>query len=224
MREAFAGLRASVRDLRALPLTAQYLVAFLLFNDAVQAVIALSTVVLTQELFVARGRAADDATGFLLSLVLLIQVVAVAGALLSARLAARLGARTVLLGTLVVWSLVVVYAVVGLDGIGAAYLMGVVIALVLGGSQALARSLYSRMVPAGRQTSFFSFYELAERGTAWIGALVFAVVFEVTGSYRLALLSLLALFLTGGAILAMTDTDAAIEAAREREATEETRA
>ena len=102
----------------------------------------------------------------------------------------------------------------GLETQAQAYAMGVVIALVLGGSQALARSLFSGMVPADRQASFFGFYELAERGTAWVGTLVFAVVFEVTGSYRGAFASLLALFVSGGLLLAATDTDAAVRAAR----------
>ncbi|MCW2606802.1 MAG: major facilitator superfamily 1, partial [Frankiales bacterium] len=166
VRAAVEGLRSSLRALRGLPLTARYLLSFLLFNDAIQAVVGLSTVVLTQELFVGQGRDADDATGFLLSLVLLIQVVAVGGALGCARLAARYGAKRVLLGTLVLWSLVLLYAVLGLETTTQAYAMGVVIALVLGGSQALARSLFSGMVPAERQSSFFGFYELAERGTA----------------------------------------------------------
>ena len=210
-------LRESYTALRALPGTLRYLVAFLLFNDAIQAVVALSAVVLTQELFVAKGQDADDATPFLLQLILLIQVVAVFGAAGSARLAARIGAKPTLLLTLVLWVSVVVYAVVALDSTTAAYAMGVVIALVLGGSQALARSLFSSMVPHGRQASFFGFYELAERGTAWIGTLVFAVVLDVTGSYRGALLSLLVLFVAGGLLLAATDTDAAIAAARESE-------
>jgi len=213
LRSAAAELRGSLVALRALPGTARYLLAFLLFNDAIQAVIALSAVVLTQELFVAKGRPAEDATSFLLLLVLLIQVVAVAGAAGSSRLAARWGARPVLLGSLVVWCGVVAYAVFGLDGTGAAYGLGVVIALVLGGSQSLSRSLFSRMVPAGRQASFFGFYELAERGTAWVGTLVFSVVLDLTGSYRGALLSLLVLFVTGGGLLARTDTAAATEAA-----------
>jgi UMF1 family MFS transporter len=212
---SLAQLRGSVQALRALPGTARFLVSFLLFNDAVQAVVALSAVFLTQELYVAQGRDADDATPFLLQLVLLIQVVAVAGAAASARLAARVGARPALLGMLVVWVGVVLFAVLGLRTTLHAYLLGVVIALVLGGSQSLARSLFSRMVPARRQASFFGFYELAERGTAWIGTLVFAVVLDVTGSYRGALLSLLLLFVLGGGLLAVTDTDAAVRAAQE---------
>jgi len=211
---ALRQLRGSLAVLRALPGTARFLVAFLLFNDAIQAVIGLASVVLVQELYVARGRPADDATGFLLTLVLLIQVVAVPGAALSARLAVRFGAKQVLLGTLVAWVGVVLFAVLSLTSQAQAYGLGVVIALVLGGSQSLARSLFSTMVPDGRQASFFGFYELAERGTAWIGTLAFAVVLDLTGSYRGALLSLLALFVSGGLLLASTDTREATAAAR----------
>lgn len=211
-------LAGSVRALRALPGTARYLVAFLLFNDAIQAVIALSAVFLENELFVAKGRPAEDATPFLLTLILLIQFVAVFGARGAARLAARYGAATVLLGTLVVWVGVVLYAVGGLRTQAGAYALGVAIALVLGGSQALARSLFSAMTPPHRQASFFGFFELAERGTAWIGTLVFAVVLDATGSYRGALGSLLVLFVAGGLLLARIDTDAAIAHAQHAEA------
>ena len=218
VRHSLAQLRGSLRALRRLPGTLRFLVAFLLFNDAVQAVVALSAVVLTQELFVARGQSADDATPFLLQLVLLIQVVAVAGAAVCGRLAERVGGKRTLLGTLAVWVGVVLYAVLALETTLQAYLLGVVIALVLGGSQSVARSLFSQMVPDERQSSFFGFYELAERGTAWVGTLVFAVVLDVTGSYRGALLSLLVLFASGGLLLAVTDTDAAVEAAQDADA------
>jgi MFS transporter, UMF1 family len=215
VRGTLRQLLGSLRALRALPGTARFLISFLLFNDAIQAVIALSAVVLTQELFVAQGRDAEQATPFLLQLVLLIQVVAIAGAWASARLAHRFGARQTLLGMLLVWVAIVLYAVLALDSTLQAYVMGAFIALVLGGSQSIARSLFSRMVPAGRQASFFSFYELAERGTAWIGTLIFAIVLDVTGSYRGALLSLLVLFVAGGGLLAVTDTDAAVAAAEQ---------
>jgi UMF1 family MFS transporter len=217
-RRAAAGLgalRSALTELRRLPLTARYLLAFLLFNDAIQAVIALSSVFLTQELYVARGLPAVDATGFLLGLVLLIQFVAIAGALAFARVAARVGAKATVLITLLGWVGVIAYAYAALESIAQAWAMGVVIALVLGGSQALARSLFSQMIPEGRHSSFFGFYELAERGTAWMGTLLFAVVLDLTGSYRYALLSLLVLLLAGGGLLAATDTDRAIlDAAR----------
>jgi UMF1 family MFS transporter len=211
-------LRGSLSALRALPGTARYLLAFLLFNDAIQAVVALSAVFLEAELFVAQGLPRENATPFLLQLVLLIQVVAVFGAGASGRVAARFGTKRTLLATLAVWIVIVLYAVVALDSTAAAYGLGVAIAIVLGGSQALARSLFSSMTPARRQASFFGFYELAERGTAWVGTLVFAVALDLTGSYRSALLSLLLLFVSGTALLASTDTDAAVAAARAAEA------
>ncbi|MFP5219277.1 MAG: MFS transporter [Actinomycetes bacterium] len=218
VRGSLRQLRGSFTALRRLPGTLRFLVAFLLFNDAIQAVVALSALVLTHELFVAQGRDAEDATPFLLQLILLIQVVAIAGAALCGRLAARLGGKPVLLGTLVLWIGVVLYAVLALENQAQAYVMGVVIALVLGGSQSVARSMFSSMVPDARQSSFFGFYELAERGTAWVGTLVFAVVLDITGSYRGALLSLLALFVSGALLLAGTDTDAAVEAAQTADA------
>jgi UMF1 family MFS transporter len=211
-------LRGSLTALRALPGTARFLLAFLLFNDAIQAVVALSAVVLEEELFVAQGLPREDATPFLLQLVLLIQVIAVFGAGVSGRLAERFGAKRTLLATLAIWVAIVVYAVFALETTTAAYALGVAIAIVLGGSQAIARSLFSSMVPARRQASFFGFYELAERGTAWVGTLLFAVVLDVTGSYRGALLSLLVLFVSGGALLAATDTDRAVAAARQADA------
>ncbi|HLL62594.1 MAG TPA: MFS transporter, partial [Propionibacteriaceae bacterium] len=181
-----------------------------------QAVIALSSVFLTQELYVAQGRPAEDATAFLLALILMIQIVAIAGALGFGRLAARTGTKPALVTSLAGWVAVVLYAYLALRTTAEAWALGVVIALVLGGSQALARSLFSRMVPAGRQAAFFGLYELAERGTAWIGTLIFAVVVDVTGSYRLAILSLLVLLVSGGGLLMATDTDRAIEAASVR--------
>ena len=212
-RSAVAQLRDSLLALQALPGTARFLLSFLLFNDAIQAVVGLSAIFLTQELYVSKGLQESDVTTFLLTLVLLIQVVAVPGAWLSARLAGQVGTKAVPVGKLVVWIGVVLFAVTGLQTTTSAYGLGVAIALVLGGTQSLARSLFSRMVPAGRQASFFGFYELAERGTARIGSLIFAVVLELTGDYRGALLSLLPLFVAGGLLLVRTDTDAAVTAA-----------
>lgn len=221
VRTSVVDLRATLRELRRLRLTARFLAAFLLFNDAIQAVIALASVFLTQELYVAKGRDADDATSFLLTLILVIQVVAIGGALVFARLADRIGTKRALLVSIVGWVGVVVYAYVALRTTGEAWALGVVIALVLGGSQALARSLFSLMVPPGRQAAFFGIYELAERGTAWIGTLIFAVVVDVTGSYRLAILSLLLLLVSGGALLVATDTDEAVAAAAREPAPED---
>jgi UMF1 family MFS transporter len=67
------------------------------------------------------------------------------------------------------------------------------------------------MIPPGREGAFFSLYEVANSGTSWIGPFLFGVVVSATNSYRQALLSLILLFVAGGAILVATDTSRAIQ-------------
>ena len=90
----------------------------------------------------------------------------------------------------------------------------VLIALVLGGSQALSRSLFSQMIPVGREAEFFSFYEISERGTSWLGPFVFGVVNQATGSLRVGLLSVIIFFIVGLAILFTVNVARAISDAR----------
>jgi len=91
--------------------------------------------------------------------------------------------------------------------------MAGVIAVVLGGSQALSRSLFSQMIPEGREASFFGIYEVSERGTSWLGPLVFSVVVARTGSFRYAILALIVFFVSGLLLLLFTDTARAIREA-----------
>ena len=83
--------------------------------------------------------------------------------------------------------------------------LAVVIALVLGGSQALSRSLFSLMIPRGHEARYFSLYEVSDRGTSWLGPLVFGLALQFSGSYRVALLSLVAFFAAGLLLLARVD-------------------
>ena len=206
----FRELVGTIRELRRLPSTLRFLVGYLFYNAGIQTVIGLASVFLTQELFIAKGRTEDEAQSFVILVFLMVQFVAFVGALGFGRLAGMIGAKRAILVSLVLWSGVVIYAYALLQTTTQALAMGAVIALVLGGSQALSRSLFSRMIPAGREASFYGLYEVSERGTSWIGPLVFGVVVGATGSYREALLSLIILFLVGLAILAATDTNRAI--------------
>jgi UMF1 family MFS transporter len=72
-----------------------------------------------------------------------------------------------------------------------------VIALVLGGSQAISRSIFAQMIPAGREAEFYSFYEVSDRGTSWLGPAVFAITNQMFGSLRPAILSLIVFFVAG---------------------------
>jgi MFS transporter, UMF1 family len=203
----FVELRSTFRELKRLPLTLRYLIVYLIYNDGVQTVIFASSVFLEQELF--KG---PNPT-FLLSIFLVVQFVAVVGALLFERLAYIIKTKNAILVSLVLWSGVVIYAYAFMHYIYQAWIMAIVIAIVLGGSQALSRSLFSRMIPVGREASFFGIYEVSERGTSWMGPLLFSIVVARTGSYRQAILSLIFFFVVGLVGLLFTNTDQAVHEA-----------
>jgi UMF1 family MFS transporter len=197
----------TARLILGLPHTRRYLLAYLLFSDAISAVIGLSSTFITHELF---GGSASRASTFLFALILLIQVIALAGAVVFGTLASRVGTKRALLGSLAIWCGVVLYAYAGVHSKEEAVAAGVVIGIVLGGSQALARSVWSQLVPAGREAAFFGIFEVANGGTAWVAPLLFTVVVNETGSYREAILSLVVLLVLGAAVLLVTDLDAAV--------------
>jgi UMF1 family MFS transporter len=201
----FSELAATFKELRRLPLTARYLLGYLIYNDGLQTVIFASSTFLEQELFPGEGNPV-----FLLQIFLMVQFVAVAGALLFERLAYVINTKNAIIVSLIIWSGIVIYANRFLDTVFEAWIMAAVIAIVLGGSQALSRSLFSRMIPAGKEASFFGLYEVSERGTSWMGPLLFSLVVSRTGSYRLALLSLIFFFVVGLVVLSITDTDRAV--------------
>jgi UMF1 family MFS transporter len=102
--------------------------------------------------------------------------------------------------SLVIWVGIIIYAYSFLNSVLGFYITGFVIGLVLGGTQALSRSMYSLMIPKGQEAEYFSLYEVSERGTSWIGPLVFGLSLQFTGSYRIAILSL-GIFLFAGLLL-----------------------
>ena len=184
--------------LRSYPETMLFLLAYLFFNDGIQTVIVSSSTYGSEEL------GFDESQ--LIGTILLVQFVAFGGALLFGQLAARIGAWRSVLVSLALWTVVVLIAfVVPSHRFGLFLALGVVIGIVLGGSQALARSLYSQLVPRDREAEFFSLYQAMERGTSWFGTLLFGLVHQFTDSYRLALVALIVFFLVGGVLLSRVD-------------------
>jgi UMF1 family MFS transporter len=198
VRSSFGQLWATLKDLRNYPQTLLFLVAYLFYNDGIQTVIYAASVYGEREL--------EFEKSTVLMAFLVVQFVGVVGALLFGRIAARRGARAVILAGLLIWIVVV----------GAGYLtpaknfvlflaLAAAIGLVLGGTQALSRSFYSQLIPQGREAEYFSLYQAMERGTSWLGTLVFGVVQQVTGSYRPALVALAAFFVIGFLLLSRVD-------------------
>jgi UMF1 family MFS transporter len=188
-------LLETLRDMRRHPLTLGFLLAYLVYNDGIQTVISQASVFGTEELGLEQST--------MITAVLLVQVLAVAGALALGRIARRYGAKRTVLGSLAAWTAVV----------GTAYFMpshnavwffalASGIGLVMGGSQALSRSLFSHLVPPGKEAEYFAAYEISDRGTSWLGPLVFGLTYQLTGSYRDAIISLVIFFALGFLLLA----------------------
>jgi UMF1 family MFS transporter len=172
---------------RKYPNTLRYLIAFLLYNDGIQTVIIVSAAFAADEL----GVAAES----LLLLILMIQFVALFGAVGFGRLAGRIGAKRAIIVSLVIWSAIVIVAYAFLYEEWQLFILGFFIALVLGGSQALSRSLFSQMIPAEQEAEYFGFYEISERSSSVIGPFIFALALQLTGSQRLAIVSLIIFFI-----------------------------
>jgi MFS transporter, UMF1 family len=210
----FAQLARTVREIGHFPETMKFLGAYFLYNDGIQTVISVSSTFAAAPLL--RGGLELD-LNTLTIVILIIQFTAFFGALLWGRLAAWVGAKRSILTSLVIWSGVVIYAYFGMKGQSRVLeftLLGVVIALVLGGSQAISRSLFAQMIPAGREAEFYSFYEVSDRGTSWIGPLLFGLVNQLSGSLRPAILSLIFFFVVGLAALPFVNEHKAAEDAK----------
>jgi UMF1 family MFS transporter len=193
----FRRLAGTLRDIRRYPQTLLFLLAYLVYNDAIQAVIALSAQFGYDELKIPIA---------MLSLaILMVQFVAFFGALAFNRIAARIGAKRAVLLSLAIWTAVLVNIYVAVRTTAQFFVMAAVVALVLGGSQALSRSLFSLMIPKGKEAEYFGLYEVSDKGTSWMAPLLFGLALQLTHSYRLAILSLMVFFVAGFALLARVD-------------------
>jgi len=202
----FAQLAETLRNSVRYPQTLLFLGAYLLYNDGVQTVIAMSSTFGTQEL----GMESQT----LIITILMVQFVAWFGALGFNQVARRIGAKKSILISLVVWtSLTVVSYFIVKGSVVQFLLLGAGIAVVLGGTQALSRSLFAQMIPKGKESEYYSLYEVSERGTSWIGPLVFGLVYQFTNSYRLALSMIGVFFVVGFLLLIFVNVRRAINEA-----------
>ncbi len=195
---SFGQLKDTLKHARDYPQTLKFLVAFLFFNDGVQTVIAAAAVYGQFELGMKQE--------YIFFAVILVQIFGILGAIAMGRMAATRGAYRVILMALVVWVVLVVAGYFVPSGnVGVFLLLAAGIGLVVAGTQALSRSLFSQLIPLGREAEYFSLYQACERGTSWLGTLVFGLVHQFTGSYRWAIAALLIFFVIGGLLLRRVD-------------------
>jgi len=211
IKVGFIEVGRTLKDLYGLKYTLLFLSAYLLYNDGIQTVILNSSIFLSQELYVSRGLEVDSS--FLVIIFIIAQFAALIGALIFERISRFIGPKRTIILSLFIWSGIVIYAYAFLQNKTQAIIMASFIGLVLGSAQALSRSVYSQMIPKDRESSFFGLYEISEKGTSWMGNLVFAVVVGMTGSFRQAILAIIFFFIAGTVILLFTDVKKGIHEA-----------
>lgn len=194
----FRQLGHTLRELPRFPQALLFLIAFFFFNDGIQTVIGLSATYAQEELGL-------PTTTVIVS-VLVVQVVGIGGALIMGWAARPLGAKRVVLASIALWAVMVFAAYVLPAGVATLYLvLAACIGFVLGGSQALARSLFAQLVPRDREAEYFSLYEVSNGASSILGPLIFAVTLQFLGSYRVAILALVVFFAIGGVLLSRVD-------------------
>lgn len=196
---------------RTLPETSKFLTSYLIYNDGIQTVIAISSIFAAAPLLRGGLELSND---ILIQVILIIQFVAFLGALFWGKLAKWIGAKQAIIVSLVIWTGVVIYAYGGMKGESRTtefFILGVIIAVVLGGSQAISRSLFAQMIPKSKEAEYFSIYEISERGTSWLGPMIFGVANQVFGNIRIAILALILFFLVGLILLPFVNVNKAIE-------------
>lgn len=189
-----AGLKeiaSTIRHARTLRPLFAFLIAYWLYIDAVNTIIKMA---------IDYGMAIGLDSSALLTALLVTQFVGFPAALVFGRIGTRLGAKTGILITLVVYIGVTVWGYF-LDSAAEFYGMAIVVGLVQGGVQSLSRSYFGRLVPPGKSAEFFGLYNMVGKFGTVIGPLLVGGVAWLTGNSRLSILSLAVLFVAGGLLL-----------------------
>jgi MFS transporter, UMF1 family len=190
-------LAHTLREVRRYPQALRFMVAFLLYNDAIQTVIALASQFGHDELKIPMSQ--------LTLAILMVQFVAFFGAIAFKWLATAIEAKRAVAVSLVIWTGVLIYIYLAVKTTLQFFVMAAIVALVLGGSQALSRSLYAQLIPKLKEAEYYSLYEVTDKGTSWLCPMFFGLALQFTRSYRLAILSLIVFFLAGLLVLLKVD-------------------
>jgi MFS transporter, UMF1 family len=208
LRAAIVRITETLRELRRYRNAFLMLVAFLLYNDGVQTIIKMAA---------AYGTEIGIDQGALIAAFVLVQFVGVPCAFAFGWLASRIGAKPAIFGGLVVY---IVITILGYFMRTATdfFVLAILVGTVQGGTQALSRSLFASMIPPHKSGEFFGFYSIFEKFAGIFGPLLFDLTIAVTGASRNAILSVIAFFIAGAAILYLVDVKAGQREAQAAEA------
>jgi UMF1 family MFS transporter len=192
-KQALAEVWSTLTHLRHYRMLVIFLVGFLIYNDGVQTMITQASVFATDVL--------DMQTGELGGVILMIQFVALPGALAVGWAADHIGQKFALMVCLAIWVVLLIGAFFITEK-WQFWTMAVFAALVLGGTQSVSRTIMGLMTPEARSAEFFGFFNLSGKAASMLGPIVFSTTMYATGSAHLAILSLLVFFLVGWAFVA----------------------
>jgi len=198
LTNGFHELRDVWQKLRHMPLLKIFLLAFFFFSMGVQTVMLAAAEFAVKEIKMqVDGVWVSLGTEQLIMIVVIIQLVAIVGAVLMARLSDIIGNIRVLMLTVVLW-IAICFAAYYTQTANQFYLLAAVVGLVMGGIQSMSRSTYSKMMPQTKDTaSFFGFYNVAEKLAMALGIFSFGLIEDITGSMRNAIFALALFFLIG---------------------------
>jgi MFS transporter, UMF1 family len=205
---ALVRLEATISELRGHRDAVYLLVGFLIYNDAINTIIRMATTF---------GSEAGIPDGSLIAAILMVQFVGVPFAFAFGALAARIGAKRAIFLALAVYMVITLIAFT-MRTTGQFFLLAFLVGTVMGGAQALSRSLFSTMIPRHKSAEMFGFFGVFDRFGGALGSSVFGVVLILTGSSRPAILILILFFVAGGLLLSRVDVERGQRAARESEA------
>ncbi len=169
-----------------------FLIAFMFYNDGIHTVIRMATIYGKDEL----GLKSETLMGALL----MVQFVGIGGALLFCKISKTFGSKRILIFVLFLWLGILCYAYIITSALDF-WILGIAVGFVLGGSQAISRSFYGAMIPANESAAFFGFYSVFAKFSAIWGPFVFGIIRQITGTSRLAILSLVGFFVIGIVLL-----------------------
>ncbi|MEI8099404.1 MAG: MFS transporter [Sediminibacterium sp.] len=183
------------KQLSHTPVLESYLAAFFCYNMGVQTVMLAATLYGKSEL--------NIPTTNLIIAILIIQIVAIPGAMLIAKLSEKIGNFNALMVCISCWIILCVFGyLIPKDGINQFYTLAILVGFVMGGIQSLSRSTYAKLMPETKDTtSYFSFYDVTEKIAIVIGMFSFGFINELTGSQRNSVLALIIFFVLGFILL-----------------------
>ena len=185
-------------ELKTQPLLKQFLFSFFFYNMGVQTIMLAATLYGKSEL--------NIPTTNLIIAILIIQLVAIPGALLMAKMASKWGNFNTLMVAIIIW---IGGCIMGYylprNSVMPFYSLAIVVGFVMGGIQSVSRSTYSKLMPETHDTtSYFSFYDVTEKVAIVIGMFSFGFINEITGSQRNSVLALCIFFIIGFVLLYRT--------------------